>query len=78
MKLAAPVFSIPRPFALGSWYTVCIASGMLNMLTTPALTFVFLGIVVSLGTAFVWVLWELDRMSEHALSKAHRPRDRAR
>jgi len=51
---------------------------MLNMLTTPALTFVFLGIVVSLGTAFVWVLWEFEQTSKHALSKAHRPRDRVR
>ena len=76
MKHAAPVFSTPRPFALRSWYGVCIASGMLNMLTTPALTFVFLGIVVSLGTAFVWVLWEFERTSKHVLSKAHRPRDR--
>ena len=48
------------------------------MLTTPALTLVFLGIVVSLGTAFVWVLWEFERMSKHVLSKAHRPNDRNR
>jgi hypothetical protein len=48
------------------------------MLTTPALTFVFLGIVVSLGTAFVWVLWEFEQASRHVLSKAHRPRDRVR
>jgi hypothetical protein len=48
------------------------------MLTTPALTFVFLGIVVSLGTAFVWVLWEFEQTSSHALSKAHRPHDRVR
>ncbi|QDW39454.1 hypothetical protein FFI89_021320 [Bradyrhizobium sp. KBS0727] len=52
--------------------------GMLNMLTTPALTFVFLGIVVGLGTAFVWVLWEFEQTSRHGLSKAHRPRDRVR
>jgi len=51
---------------------------MLNMLTTPALTFVFLGIVVGLGTAFVWVLWEFEQTSRHSLSKAHRPRDRVR
>lgn len=48
------------------------------MLTTPALTFVFLGIVVGLGTAFVWVLWEFEQTSRHGLSKAHRPRDRVR
>jgi hypothetical protein len=78
MKLAASVFSIPGPFALRSWYAVCIASGMLNMLTTPALTFVFLGIVVGLGTAFVWVLWEFEQTSRHVLSKASRRRDRVR
>jgi hypothetical protein len=33
---------------------------MLDMLTTPALTLVFLGVVVSLGTAFVWMLWEIE------------------
>jgi len=46
------------------------------MLTIPALTLVFLGIVVSLGTLFVWLLWEFEQTSKHALSKAHRPRDR--
>jgi hypothetical protein len=35
---------------------------MLNMLTTPALTFLFLGVVVGLGTAFVWMLWEIEPM----------------
>jgi hypothetical protein len=51
---------------------------MLNMLTTPALTFVFLGIVVGLGTAFVWVLWGFEQTSRHALSRASRRRDRVR
>jgi hypothetical protein len=46
--------------AILCWYAACIASGMLNMLTTPALTLVFLGVVVSLGTAFVWMLWEIE------------------
>jgi hypothetical protein len=43
------------------WYAVCIASGMLNMLTAPALTLVFLGVVVGLGTAFVWLFWEMEQ-----------------
>jgi hypothetical protein len=34
---------------------------MLNMLTAPALTFVFLVVVVSLGTAFVWLFWEMEQ-----------------
>jgi hypothetical protein len=45
---------------------------MLNMLTTPALTLVFLGVVVSLGSAFVWLLWEVEPM----LAKLHRNSDR--
>jgi hypothetical protein len=43
------------------WYAVCIASGILNMLTAPALTLVFLGVVVGLGTAFVWLFWKMEQ-----------------
>ena len=32
------------------------------MLTTPDLTLLFLGVVVGLGIAFVWMLWEIERM----------------
>lgn len=42
------------------------------MLTTPALTLVFLGVVVSLGIAFVWMLWEI----EPRIAKLHRDSDR--
>ncbi len=38
------------------------------MLTTPDLTLLFLGVVVGLGTALVWMLWEGERM----LSKPQR------
>jgi hypothetical protein len=41
---------------------------MLNMLTAPALTLVFLGVVAGLGTAFVWMFWEI----EQAMSKPRR------
>jgi hypothetical protein len=44
---------------------------MINMLTIPALTLVFLGVVVGLGTAFVWMLWEIER----TMSKPHRNSD---
>jgi hypothetical protein len=44
---------------------------MLTTLTAPALTFVFLGVVVGLGTAFVWMLWEIEQVS-----KPHRDSDR--
>jgi hypothetical protein len=34
------------------------------MLTAPGLTLLFLGVVVSLGTALVWMLWEIERTSK--------------
>ena len=34
------------------------------MLTAPALTLVFLGVVVGLGTAFVWLFWEIEQGSK--------------
>ena len=47
------------------------------MLTAPALTLLFLGIVVGLGAAFVWMLWEIEQtMSRQAASKPHRNSDR--
>lgn len=42
------------------------------MLTAPALTLVFLGVVVGLGTAVVWMFWEI----EQTVSKPHRNGDR--
>jgi hypothetical protein len=44
---------------------------MTTMFTAPGLTFLFLGVVVGLGTAFVWMLWEIEQMS-----KPHRNSDR--
>ena len=32
------------------------------MLTAPALTFMFLLVVASLGTAFVWMFWEVEQV----------------
>jgi predicted negative regulator of RcsB-dependent stress response len=37
---------------------------MLTMLTAPALTFVFLGVVIGLGAALVWALWEIEQVSK--------------
>lgn len=34
------------------------------MLTVPALTLFFLGVVVGLGIAFVWMLWEVEQLSK--------------
>ena len=43
------------------------------MLTVPALTLLFLAIVVALGTAIVWLLWQM----EQTMSKPRRHIDRA-
>jgi len=37
---------------------------MLTMLTAPGLTLLFLGVVVGLGIAFVWMLWGIEQMSK--------------
>ena len=42
------------------------------MLTAPALTLLFLGVVVGLGTAFVWIFWEIER----TISRSRRNGDR--
>ena len=45
---------------------------MVGLLARPLLlTLVFLGVVVSLGAAFVWVFWEIERTT----SKPHRKSD---
>ena len=53
--------------------------GMSNMLTVPALTLLFICVVVGLGAAFIWMFWELEqRMAKlHRISKPHRKSDRA-
>jgi hypothetical protein len=59
------VFYSKAAFLNGTgWYAACITSGMLTMLTTPGLTLLFLGVVVGLGTAFVWMLWEIEQTSK--------------
>jgi hypothetical protein len=50
--------------------------GMLSMITTPDLTLLFLGVVVGLGTAFVWMLWEMEQMSKQHVSKPRRNSNR--
>ena len=46
------------------------------MITTPELTLLFLGVVVGLGTAFVWMLWEMEQMSKQQVSKSRRNSNR--
>ena len=43
------------------------------MLTAPALTLLFLVIVICLGAAFVWMFWEIEQKT----SKPYRKSDRA-
>jgi hypothetical protein len=57
-----------------TWIGLTRTHGLLAMftaLTTPGLTLLFLGVVVGLGTAFVWMLWEIEQTS-----KPHRNSDR--
>jgi predicted negative regulator of RcsB-dependent stress response len=49
---------------------------MLNMLTAPGLTLVFLGVIVGLGTAFVWVFWQIEQAASKTAAKPHRNGDR--
>jgi len=46
-------------------------STMFAAITAPGLTLLFLGVVVGLGTAFVWMIWEIEQTS-----KPHRSGDR--
>ncbi|WP_198164048.1 hypothetical protein [Bradyrhizobium jicamae] len=43
------------------------------MLTAPALTLLFLMVVVALGTAFVWMFWEIEQAMSR-LRRMSRPR----
>jgi hypothetical protein len=48
---------------------------MSNMLTAPALTLMFLIVVIGLGTAFVWMFWEIEQTMSR-LRRPHRKGDR--
>ena len=45
-------------------------SAMFTTLTTPGLTLLFLGVVVGLGSAFVWMLWQIEQASKPVLPKS--------
>jgi len=47
---------------------------MLSMMTIPGLTLIFIGVVVSLGIAFVWGFWEMERLAKARLAKVRRDR----
>jgi hypothetical protein len=42
----------------------CLAAGIVNMFTAPALTLLFLGVVVGLGIAVVWMFWEIEQRAK--------------
>jgi hypothetical protein len=46
---------------------------MVDMFTVPGLTLLFLGVVVGLGAAVVWMFWEIEQSS-----RPHRNGDRIR
>ena len=37
---------------------------MIATLSAPALTLLFLGVVICLGAALVWALWEIEQVSK--------------
>jgi hypothetical protein len=49
-------------------------SAMFTTLTTPGLTLLFLGVVVGLGAAFVWMFWEVEQASKPQLVKREKAR----
>lgn len=62
------MFSAEAPFVIGRYPDcidfACIKPMDAHMLTAPGLTLVFLGVVVSLASAFVWMLWEVEQTSK--------------
>ena len=45
------------------------------MLTAPELTLMFLIVVVGLGSAFVWMFWEIEQTILRRMSRPHRKGD---
>ncbi|MGY3616232.1 hypothetical protein ACVJGD_002428 [Bradyrhizobium sp. USDA 10063] len=70
---AASVFCTSRPhhFCIGAGTSTAAVFEMLDTLTTAAFTFVFLGIVVGLGAAFVLMLWEVERQLTKPRNRDH-------
>lgn len=49
---------------------------MLTPLTTPELTILFLGVVVGLGAALVWMMWEFERAKQPLKARRNGSRPR--
>ena len=50
-------------------HAVCLEQMMMTMMTIPQMTLMFLGTVVSLGAALVWMFWELRKPALLARSR---------
>ncbi len=44
---------------------------MFTAITAPSLTLLFLGVVVGLGAAFVWMIWEIEQNAKPHRSSDH-------
>jgi hypothetical protein len=66
------------PALISSPCVARVGSGMLHMTTAPQLTLMFLIVVVGLGTAFVWMFWQIERTMSRLrrMSRLHRKGDR--
>jgi hypothetical protein len=74
---AAPVLSTEAAFSL--FIARAFASpGDIAMLTAPALTLMFMLIVAGLGTAFVWMFWEVEKAKSARRIPGSRPRGERR
>ena len=72
MNCAAPVLLHRGRYCYCSLVRRLHRMGDVDMLTAPALTLMFLIVVVGLGTALVWMFWEMEQPA----SKPRRNGDR--
>jgi hypothetical protein len=68
--LCAPGIALPA--SVGAGMLLASDRRMLTMMTMPGLTLVFLLVVLSLGIAFVWMLWEMEQLTKARLAKVRR------
>ncbi len=47
---------------------------MFTEIIAPGLTLLFLGVVVGLGAAFVWMFWEIEQASKPRLPESEKAR----
>ncbi len=69
---AASVPVEAREIVWANWYGACFLSLMLTALSPPDLTLLFLAVVIGLGTAVVWMIWEIEQRSRPRLARSRR------